>query len=231
MIVHNLMWRAAAFCVAALLGAFGFSGTAVQAAALHGQARIIDGDTLDLAGVRIRLFGIDAPEHNQNCTDDRGKRWACGTFATQTLKALTRGELSCEELDRDRYGRVVARCSVGGRDIAEQMVAQGAAFAYRRYSMDYVGVETRAEKRGLGLWSGEAEQPSDFRHANASPKPASVGAPDGCAIKGNISKSGRIYHVPGQRFYTKTSISEKDGEHWFCSEAEARAAGWRAAKQ
>lgn len=50
----------------------------------------------------------------------------------------------------------------------------------------------------------------------------------GCNIKGNVSTRGeRIYHVPGQRYYNQTRISASHGERWFCSEKEARAAGWR----
>ncbi len=54
-----------------------------------------------------------------------------------------------------------------------------------------------------------------------------------CNIKGNVSiNSGeRIYHVPGQEFYAQTKIDPQYGERWFCSEAEARAAGWRKAKR
>ncbi len=52
-----------------------------------------------------------------------------------------------------------------------------------------------------------------------------------CNIKGNVSTQGeRIYHVPGQRYYDDTRISASHGERWFCSEAEARAAGWRRSK-
>lgn len=49
-----------------------------------------------------------------------------------------------------------------------------------------------------------------------------------CNIKGNVSTQGeRIYHVPGQKYYDDTRISASHGERWFCSEEEARAAGWR----
>lgn len=52
-----------------------------------------------------------------------------------------------------------------------------------------------------------------------------------CNIKGNVSYNGGqlIYHVPGQRYYTDTIISYTKGERWFCSEDDARAAGWRRA--
>jgi hypothetical protein len=49
-----------------------------------------------------------------------------------------------------------------------------------------------------------------------------------CVIKGNVNTKGqRIYHVPGQKYYNDTRIQASHGERWFCSEAEARAAGWR----
>jgi hypothetical protein len=54
---------------------------------------------------------------------------------------------------------------------------------------------------------------------------------DGCVIKGNISSNGRIYHVPGQEHYDRTRISPSKGERWFCSESDARAAGWRRARR
>lgn len=60
---------------------------------------------------------------------------------------------------------------------------------------------------------------------------ATAGENDACDIKGNVNTQGeRIYHVPGQRYYDKTVISASHGEQWFCSEAEARAAGWRKSK-
>ncbi len=54
-----------------------------------------------------------------------------------------------------------------------------------------------------------------------------------CPIKGNISinTGERIYHVPGQMYYDATIISPQFGERWFCTEAEARAAGWRKARR
>ncbi|WP_376871680.1 thermonuclease family protein [Albirhodobacter sp. R86504] len=210
-----------------------FTPEPARAVMISGVARVIDGDTLDLDGTRVRLFGIDAPEQNQTCADARGKRWECGAFATQSLRALVQGRVSCEPVEMDRYGRTVARCFNGAQDINAQMVAQGAAFAYRKYSDDYVMLEARAEQRGAGLWSGEAETPETFRaQARAASRREAEEPPRaGCRIKGNISNSGRIYHMPNQAFYAETAINEARGERWFCSAAEARAAGWRAAKR
>ena len=133
-------------------------------------------------------------------------------------------------MTKDHYQRIVARCSVEGRDVGRDLVVDGVALAYRRYSMDYDLDEKRAAVRGIGLHGADMQRPSDFRAAqrqvNVQP------APGDCRIKGNISSKGeRIYHVPGQEHYNRTKISPAKGERWFCSEAEARAAGWRRAKR
>lgn len=200
-----------------------------EAEELRGVARIVDGDTLELAGARVRLFGIDAPESNQRCRDARGRKWDCGDYATKTLAELAKGHVLCERRDTDRYGRMVAVCRAEGRDVGGAMVELGAAWAYRKYSLDYVRHEARAEAAGRGLWSGEAERAETFRKRESQASAQPVSQSGGCVIKGNISEKGRIYHVPGQKFYAQTRISEAKGERWFCSEDEARAAGWRRA--
>lgn len=197
----------------------------VAAETVSGRARIIDGDTLELGGETVRLYGIDAPEMSQTCRRPDGRAWACGAWSRDVLAGLAKGRLRCTGRERDRYGRLVASCEGAGGDLAAQMVAGGAAFAYRQYSLDYVDAEKRAAIAGIGLWNGEAERPDAVRAASRE-APAPV---EGCAIKGNISSRGRIYHVPGSRSWADTRINPGAGERWFCSEAEARAAGWRKA--
>lgn len=191
--------------------------------------RVIDGDTLQAEGTRVRLFGIDAPERDQTCTTAQGTTWACGAWSTARLAALTRGrKATCEDLGADRYGRRLARCTVDGRDLAAEMVAEGAATAYRRYAPDYIGHETSARAAARGIWSaGPQTSPEAHRLATRAPDPAP--AATGCAIKGNIGPNGRVYHLPGQRDYTATRISAAKGERWFCTAAEAAAAGFRPA--
>lgn len=197
------------------------------AEALRGRGKAVDGDTLTLRGQTLRLYGIDAPERGQGCTRADGRGWDCGGWARDRLAALlAEGPIACTARERDRYGRIVARCEGPRGDIAAALVAEGAAFAYRRYAQDYVDAEKRAAIAGIGLWQGEAERP-DLHRATTAPPPQ---APPGrCAIKGNISANGRIYHLPGSRSYDETRIDTRRGERWFCSEAEARAAGWRRA--
>lgn len=197
----------------------------------QGTVRVIDADTWDVGGQRVRLFGIDAPELDQTCTDADGRDFACGHWAAGQARERFQGRMArCEALDRDRYGRIVARCWVDGRDTGREMVAEGIALAYRKYSMDYDLDEKGAAVNARGLHAGKVQSPADFRRAQAARQAPVQVPPSGCVIKGNISSKGkRIYHLPGQRDYDATRINTRKGERWFCSEQEARAAGWRRA--
>lgn len=137
----------------------------VEAAAdrLEGVGRVIDGDTLDVGAVRVRLHGIDAFERSQMCDGPRGP-WACGAAATRALKDRAEGRrLICRVLDTDRYGRKVSRCERDGVDVARALVSEGLALAYRRYSRDYVDEELAAEARGAGAWNGSFDRPEQWR--------------------------------------------------------------------
>lgn len=197
-----------------------------------GAIRVIDADTWEVGGARVRLFGIDAPEKNQTCEWPDGREWPCGRWATLQARARFEGlGAKCEQLDVDRYRRIVARCRVGGVDAGRWLVSEGIAFAYRAYSQDYVLDEKGAAVNARGIHSARVQTPSEFRKSSRNPVPAPAPR-DGCAIKGNISASGkRIYHVPGQRDYDATRITAEKGERWFCSEAQARRAGWRRARR
>lgn len=195
-----------------------------------GVVRVIDGDTLDVGGARVRLHGIDAVEADQTCRPRQGPDWDCGTWVTQQVRALVEGrEVSCDFVEYDRYGRSVSRCFVGETDIGRTLVQQGLAFAFRKYSMDYDLDEKAAFVAGRGLHAHTVQPPAQHRLTRIRGRDA----PDaGCTIKGNISGKGvRIYHVQGQEHYDRTGIRTDKGERWFCSEAEARAAGWRAARR
>jgi len=194
----------------------------------NGTVRVIDADTLDVGGTRVRLFGIDAPELGQPCAAD-GRRWDCGAWARDAVANAFEGAYArCTAQDTDRYGRVVARCQVEGRDMGQMIVASGLAWAYRRYSDLYDLDEKGAALAERGLWAVEIALPADYRAARGAAEAAPV---NGCVIKGNISDNGRIYHVPGQEHYARTRINESNGERWFCSRAAAEAAGWRAARR
>ena len=204
---------------------------------LAGRARVIDGDTIEVGSARVRLFGVDAPESAQSCVA-ASRTWPCGRQATQALAGrIDNRSVACEERDRDRYGRIVAVCRQGGQDVNAWLVREGWALAYRRYSRTYIDEEAAAKAARRGVWRGEFVPPWDWRRGNrlksATRDTPPVAARDrgACRIKGNISyNSGRrIYHVPGDRDYERTRISRSRGERYFCTEAEARAAGWRRA--
>src|SRR4249919_1713564 len=110
---------------------------ALPAVAQTGPARVVDGDTIDVGGMRIRLWGIDAPESKQMC-ERLGAAYACGHEATAHLRALVAGaDVACEPRVKDRYGRSVAVCRVGLVDVGAAMVRDGWALAFVRYSVDY----------------------------------------------------------------------------------------------
>ncbi len=193
-----------------------------------GPVRVIDADTFEVAGVTVRLHGVDAPEAGQACADPLGRSWPCGEWATAEARARWEGRVAeCRRVDTDRYGREVARCAVGGEDVGATLVREGIAVAYAEYSDAYVAEERAAAARRLGLWEGAFQRPSEWR---AATRAAAEGAapPGACAVKGNISDAGRIYHLPGSPSYAVTRIDTSRGERWFCSAEEAEAAGWRA---
>jgi endonuclease YncB( thermonuclease family) len=202
-----------------------------HAVEVNGKARVIDGDTIELSGQRIRFHGIDTPEAKQNCQRDEVV-WLCGAAATKTLRKLIGGaQVTCTQRDRDRYGRIVAVCRANGVNLNAAMVQSGMALAYRKYSDDYTGQEATAKAARRGLWAGQFVPPWDWRRGKRLASETAVNDnPPGCRIKGNVdSKGDRIYHMPGGRWYDRTVITASKGERWFCSEDEAKAAGWRRA--
>ena len=228
--------------------------------------RIVDGDTLDVmldsGKIRVRMYSIDAPEHDQ----------PGGAASKQALAGfLDDAEVDLEPTGQETYGRMVAVVYRGDENINAAMIEAGEAWVSREYARDarYCEAEMAARAAGLGVWALPADQQiapwdwravqrgrqdgySDYsgetlercvaalgRRGSATERPPIAGgvpesrpeaAPAGCLIKGNISSHGKIYHLPGSAGYARTKIDPAKGERWFCSEAEARAAGWRAAR-
>jgi len=229
------------FFVAALGLATVCAPSAAQAP-LWGIGRAGDGDSLTVGETRVRLFGIDAPEFSQSCKRN-GQEWACGAAAAEELAKLVTGkQVRCVSMGTDQHGRILGRCTVGTVDVNRAMVAGGHAVAYRRYSTDYVSAEESAKASRRGLWAGTFEMPSENRQgttataggSRSAPKKRAVQASSSdwagraaanCNIKGNRNRKGQwIYHVPGMPYYDRTRPEEL-----FCSEADARAAGYRRA--
>ncbi|KAG2493941.1 hypothetical protein HYH03_007871 [Edaphochlamys debaryana] len=225
---------------------------------IAGAARVVDGDTLVINGERIRMYGVDAPESAQQCKDPRGAAYPCGLVSKDALdKKIGSAPVRCEVKTKDQYGRNVSVCTAGGEDLNGWLVSNGYAVAYRQYGKEYIPNEDAASAAKKGIWAGQFQVPSEWRKENkrqeggavlpavplaaapnAGTRPAGPGGdppppcPTGPAVKGNISAKGeKIYHVSGGRYYDSTRIDLKDGEKYFCSEAEAVAAGWRKSGQ
>lgn len=195
--------------------------------------RVIDGDTIELSsGTKVRYIGIDTPE----VVDPRKPVQCFGVEASNANKSLVQGQLVRLEKDiseTDKYGRLLRYVWRGEILVNEELVRQGFARSSSyppdiKYQSRLQDAEAVARSAGLGLW-GACNQSSD---PVTQPTPgASKNPPDpSCPIKGNISSSGKIYHMPGQRFYNKTVIDPDSGERWFCSESEALGEGWRKSK-
>jgi endonuclease YncB( thermonuclease family) len=149
-----------------LLAALFFTGVPKAGAA---SISVSDGDSFRMNGQRYRLQDIDAPELHQNCKDAAGREWRCGRRARDELrKILTRGPVQCRTVSKDRFGRIVALCSVSGRDVGEAMVREGWATAYkgRGFSSRYVSAENEARAARRGMWAGSFETPRQWRQAN-----------------------------------------------------------------
>jgi endonuclease YncB( thermonuclease family) len=145
-----------------LLAAMGWN--VAQAAEIVGRASVIDGDTIEIHGQRIRLHGVDAPEKGQPCFRGDGSVWRCGQQSALVLSDfLGASPVSCKQVDMDRYGRIVADCYVRGVDVQEWLVGAGWAMAYRRYSSAYVGAEQSAKNARQGIWSGTLQPPWEWR--------------------------------------------------------------------
>jgi endonuclease YncB( thermonuclease family) len=199
---------------------------AANADTINGKViRVADGDTVtllteDKAQISIRLAKIDAPESGQ----------PYGNRSKQALSNLAFGkQVQVQVQTKDRYGRTVGRPYVSNLDVCEEMVRIGAAWVYRDFVIDQslFDIENQARDAKRGIWSlSEAQQvePWNWRRGLES----GGDTPDGCVIKGNISRKGvKIYHAPGMSSYGATRIGESKGERWFCSADEAVAAGWR----
>jgi Micrococcal nuclease (thermonuclease) homologs len=145
--------------------AFGSAASPAVAEDLRGIPVVIDGDTLDISGTRVRLLGIDAPETKQEC-DVSGTAWACGRDAKLMLTNATQGrEIECRGGKHDRYGRLIAVCYVGDTDLNALMVRGGWALAYRQYAKDYISDETDARANGRGIWRSQFVDPWEWRSA------------------------------------------------------------------
>ncbi|MDI7774363.1 thermonuclease family protein [Asticcacaulis sp. EMRT-3] len=134
----------------------------MAAVGLSGPAYVIDGDTIVIHGRHIRLFGVDAFEHDQTCG-----RFACGVAATEAMQGLVRGNMvACVRQATDPYGRMVAVCRAGANDLGQVMVHQGLAVAYRAFSTRYLPDENWARVHHAGAWAHGFDSPRTWRETH-----------------------------------------------------------------
>ncbi len=128
-----------------------------------GQARVIDGDTLNLEGISVRLHGIDAPESAQRCRDERGHDYACGERAAARLRSLVgTSPVTCEGREFDQYRRLIAVCRSGVTELNHAMVVEGHAWAFVRFSEDYIAAEHEARSAKRGVFAANNQPPGIF---------------------------------------------------------------------
>jgi len=157
---------AAALLLALLTSPADARGPAKPKPPVVGQASVVDGDTLDIHGQRIRLFAVDAPESSQLCRAPSGRPYRCGAAAANALSDfIARRPVTCTPTGKKSYERIVARCNVGGRSINEWLVSNGWALAYREFGKDYVAAEAQAQAARRGIHGGTFDAPWDFRKA------------------------------------------------------------------
>ena len=128
-------------------------------------AQIFDGDTFELEGQEVRLFGVDAFELSQSCLDRRGEPWRCGVAAKAALAERVHGQsLSCVTLEEDRDGRYLARCTLAdGTDVGGYLVENGLALADPDQPDAYAEEQASARRSGAGAWAGTFMPPWRFR--------------------------------------------------------------------
>lgn len=138
---------------------------AALAADLQGRASVVDGDTIEIHGERIRILDIDAPESRQTCTRPDGEQWRCGREAALALSDwIGQRTVTCDASGKDRYGRWLARCTVGGMDVAKWLAREGLAVPYRDCKCEVVrAAADLAKHQQTGIWGGDYQMPWDWR--------------------------------------------------------------------
>lgn len=215
-----------------------------------------DGDTIQVGEVTYRLAGTDAPEFDQPCIDEHADSWACGAEARdQLVKLIGKREVRCEDLGEDKIyrNRRSGICTIAGEPISLNQAVIRSGFAVSSEPSAKAGFkddEAVAKDKKQGLWKGCFVAPQEFRHQNKTAAllgascpsdkdrelrealfPADLAMPSGCNIRAKLARRAHltgyvgIYHTLQCQGYA----TQPPPDRWFCTEDDARAAGYRKA--
>ena len=221
------------------------------------EAIVTDGDTLILNGTAYRLDGIDAPETDQICINEKGGVWACGIEARDQLrKFIGKREVRCDSRGYDTLyrNRRIGVCRVEGdaTSLNEWLVKNGWALNFEPYAKGRFNAnEEEARKNGLGLWKGCFSRPQEARRWNKRMAtllgeactmsenrsvrdklfPNHPAMPPGCTIKGKLAVRANVTGHRGIYHLEncRSYLRTKGPDRWFCTEDEAQAEGFRKA--
>lgn len=208
------------------VGGVGILTGSLQATrSVAGRAVVLGPGLLQVGSTPVRLSGIEVPERDQVCTRPGNRRWRCGDASTAALQRLLTRPLRCDLDGTDTAGRAAGVCFAGDADINAALVKGGHAFAISGLFSRYGGLEGEAKAAKVGLWSGEAQRPGEWRSKRW--EEASRRAPNGCPVKAPAAGAARVYLLPWSAGYDRARIDTQRGGRWFCTEAEAQAAGWK----
>jgi endonuclease YncB( thermonuclease family) len=194
--------------------------------------QVIDGDTLQIDGHTVQLYGIDAPELGQYC-EHNGELWECGVEAALFLQKTVQFQgppIECSPWGEEPAGDggselVIGVCQVGPKVVGLTMVQNGYAMALPDSFPDYKEAEKQARQAKLGLWRGDFVAPWEWRKGKGDDVRSSDWVRR-CNVKGALGPAGEaIYYVPTDEDYDQVAIDQARGERMFCSDEEARAAG------
>lgn len=185
------------------------------------RAVVIDGDTIQIGGRVLDLFGIDVPELGQDCSAD-GVVWTCGMAAAHDLRkrlALARGPLVCEPRGTGTTGTTLAQCIVDTHDLGALQVEAGLAVVLPDGPWAYRALEARAREARLGIWHSGFDAPGRWREYHRGPEA-------GCPIRAVRTRDGRgLYVTP----FDDPAVLPADArtEGFWCSDDVVRAVGYR----
>lgn len=206
-------------------GAISPSESGDAAAGVHGRARAIRGDLLRVDGQIVKLASIESPAAQHPCMRSNGRKWNCSAAASIALRRMVRGKtVDCTTSGVTDAGHLIGKCTIDGTDIADELVRKGHVFASEGFFATYGASEKEAQANKVGVWQGDTVRPEAWR--SQVWEEAKQARPDGCPIKGFVRSSSRTYAMPWSRDYDRQKLRERRGDRWFCSEEEARSAGF-----